>query len=247
MAKYKVALSDGHGEATSGKRTPDGYRENRFNSAVIDLLNVELKRCGFDTKLVAPTDYDTPLKARTDLANSWGADIYVSVHYNALADKWRDGEGGIETFYHEGSAKGKGLATCIHRNLMRGTKLKDRGLKTANLHETRETHMPAALAECGFMDIKDEAELMKSTAYHKECAVEIAKGVCEYFEVDYKEEEKVEKQEVNKPASKPTTTAPKGTMYRVVAGSYSDRANADAQVKALKAKGFTSFIDIIKP
>lgn len=242
MAK-KIMLSDGHGVATPGKRTPDGYNENKFNEAVVNFLEPELERCGFLVKQAAPTDSDTPLKTRTDLSNSWGADIYVAVHYNALADKWRDGEGGIETYHYPTSAKGKELATAIHKQLMKGTKMKDRGVKGGNLHEVREPNAPAALVEAGFMDIKREADLMKSAAYQKECAVEIAKGICDYFGVTYKAEE------VEKPVSKPTATKPETdgkTMYRVVTGSFSDKENAEQRVKELKAKGFDSFLDAYK-
>lgn len=65
-----IALCDGHGMETAGKRTPmfsDGtfMRENEFNRAVVALLDVHLKRCGFRTLIVAPTDIDTPLRTRT--------------------------------------------------------------------------------------------------------------------------------------------------------------------------------------
>lgn len=236
----KIALSDGHGSQTAGKRTPDGYKENNFNKAVINYLDTELKRCGFTTKQVAPTDADTPLKTRTDLANSWGADIYVSVHYNALNSTWRSGEGGIETYYHEGSSTGKKLATAIHKQLLKGTEMKDRGLKTANLHETRETKMPAVLVEAGFMDIKREAELMASASYQKECAVEIAKGVCDYFGVKYKAAE------ASTPTSKPQTNTKPSTskkdVRRVIAdgvqvGAYGDEANVAEEVEKQLKKG----------
>lgn len=237
MAKKKVMTSAGHGPNTPGKRTPDGYNEHKFNEAVVDLLNVELKRCGFDVKQANVETTDTPLKTRTDLANSWGADIYVAVHYNALADKWRDGEGGIETYHYPTSTKGKKLATAIHKQLMKGTKMKDRGVKPGNLHEVREPHAPAALVEAGFMDIKREAELMKSAAYQKECAVEIAKGICDYFGVNYKA--------AATPApSKPVASKPnvKKEIHRVKAdgkqvGAFSNQANITDQVKKELAKG----------
>lgn len=244
MAKKKVMTSAGHGPKTPGKRTPDGYNEHKFNEAVVDQLNIELERCGFDVKQANLATTDTPLNTRTNLSNSWGADIYVAVHYNALADKWRDGEGGIETYHYPTSTKGKKLATAIHKQLMKGTKMKDRGVKGGNLHEVREPNAPAALVEAGFMDIKREADLMKSTDYQKECAQEIAKGICDYFNVEYKPE--VVKEPASKPAtvSKPTSTA--GTTYRVVTGSFTDKKKAEARVKELKAKGFDSFLDAYK-
>lgn len=185
MTKLKIAISDGHGYLTAGKRTPDNFHENYFNEATVNFLYAELIRCGFDVLKVAPTTADTPLKERTDHANSWGADAYVAVHYNALGSTWRTGQGGIETYYYPNSVKGKELATSIHNQLIKGTPLLNRGVKSGNLHEVREPKAPAALAECGFMDIKHEVDLMKSAAYQKECAVEICKGICDYFKVSY--------------------------------------------------------------
>ena len=81
---YLIALDDGHGIGTAGKRTPyiqslgRQIRENEFNEKVTFFLKVELERCGFRTMLTAPTDEDTPLKSRTDLANSMRANALVS-------------------------------------------------------------------------------------------------------------------------------------------------------------------------
>ncbi|OAT82459.1 hypothetical protein A6P54_07860 [Bacillus sp. MKU004] len=67
---YLIALDDGHGLGTSGKRTPyipsigRQIRENEFNEKVTLYLKGELERCGFRTLLTAPTDGDTPLKER---------------------------------------------------------------------------------------------------------------------------------------------------------------------------------------
>ena len=52
---------------------------------------------------------------------------------------------------------------------------------TANFHVLRETHMPAVLCECAFMDNLREANLLLSDAFRRECADEICKGICEYF------------------------------------------------------------------
>lgn len=186
-----IALCDGHGMETAGKRTPvlpDGVvmRENEFNRRVVALLDVHLKRCGFRTLLVAPTDVDTPLKARTDAANAAKADLYVSVHANAIGSGELNGVRGIETFhYTQASEASKRAATVLHRNLMCGTKLPDRGVKSANFHVLRETHMPSVLVECGFMTNVDDAALLRSEAYRAECAEELARGICEYFGVTF--------------------------------------------------------------
>ncbi|MNB98642.1 N-acetylmuramoyl-L-alanine amidase LytC precursor [compost metagenome] len=195
MERFKILVADddGHGMETAGKRTPpfaDGtfMHENEFNRAVIDKLNVHLKRNDFDVLHVSAGDTDVPLKTRTDLANNtipngFGrpADIMVSVHANALGSTWNPKAKGIELFYREGSKEGKKLALNIQEFLVKGTPLINRGLKTANLHITRESQMPAVLIEGAFMDNPDEALLLKSDAYRSECAEEIARGICQYF------------------------------------------------------------------
>lgn len=196
-----VALDDGHGDygVTSGKRTPvfpesskyanQVMYENAFNKVVVAYLGEHLTRCGFKVLYTAPTDADTPLKQRTDLANNTiknkynrPADILISVHANALDGKWGS-QNGTETLYTK--ASDKKLADIIHKHLMKGTPLRDRGVKYSSLHMCRESKMPACLVEACFMDNLKEAELLMSDAFRRECAEEIAKGVCEYFSVKY--------------------------------------------------------------
>ena len=186
-----VAISDGHGMETAGKRTPllpNGMimLENEFNSAVKRYLDAELKRCGFNTLLVAEGSFDVALTTRTNLANNAGADIYVSIHANAFDGVFNDSDPkGIETFYYPGSVEGKRLAESIHKYLIQGTNQTNRGIKTANFHEIRETNMPAVLIEAGFMDNLEEAMLLLDDGFRKEVAKEIAMGVCDYFGVVY--------------------------------------------------------------
>ena len=52
-------------------------------------------------------------------------------------------------------------------------------------------------------------------------------------------------QEPKKETVKTDSTA-SNTYYRVVAGSYTNRANADKLVTELKNKGYSAFIDIYK-
>lgn len=192
------------GMKTAGKRTPifpAGHKysgqfmhENDFNRTVVKLLGVHLTRCGFDVLYTAPTDDDTPLATRTKLANNTirnnfnrPADILISVHANAFTGQW-GAANGIETLWTK--RVDEKLAKVIHKHLVKGTVLKDRGVKAANLHMTRESDMPACLVECCFMDNLKEAELLMSDSYRAECALEIAQGICEYFGVKFVSESK---------------------------------------------------------
>jgi N-acetylmuramoyl-L-alanine amidase len=185
-----IAIDDGHGMNTAGKRTPffpgttKFMHENEFNEAVTVLLKANLERCGFRTLMVAPEETDTPLKTRTDRANKANADLYISIHANALNGIWGNQQG-VSTFHYPGSILGKKAATVIHNHLKQGTQQKDRGVIAQNFHVLRETKMPAVLVECAFMDNLREANLLLSDAFRIECADEICKGICEYFGVAY--------------------------------------------------------------
>jgi len=189
---YLIALDDGHGMETPGKRTPvfpDGtvMKENEFNKAVVNYLKAELERCGFRTLLVAPEDTDTPLSTRCNRANTAGAHLYVSVHANANTGQWGDW-GGIETYtWNKGDSLR--IGKLIHQELLKGTQLTDRGVKDGTwLYVLKNTKMPAVLVECGFMDSRKDADYLRKESYRKECAVEIAKGICKGFGVPYKPE-----------------------------------------------------------
>ncbi|UOQ43335.1 N-acetylmuramoyl-L-alanine amidase [Halobacillus salinarum] len=193
-----IALDDGHGKNTPGKRTPyipeigRSIQENEFNKEVVKYLKTELERCGFNTLLVAPTDEDTPLKTRTNLANSRKADAYIAIHYNAYDGSFSGSNpSGIEVYVypgHKNKEAGK-LAASVAKYLRRGTPQNFRGIFEEDFHVLRETNMIAILTENGFMDNKLEALLMIDKDFQKEVAIEHAKGICDYFGVEYVPEE----------------------------------------------------------
>ena len=152
----KVGYCAGHGYNTPGKRTPDDEREWTFNDIVARAFEKELAQYeGITSKRFDdPTGKrDVPLQERTDNANRWGAQYYISFHHNALGSRWGN-HTGVETFVYIGNKNtmsGK-LAAAIHPALVKAYGLKDRGIKEGNLHIVRETKMPAILIEGGFMD-----------------------------------------------------------------------------------------------
>lgn len=233
-----IVLDDGHGMGTAGKRTPyiaelgRQIKENEFNREVVKYLNAELKRCGFKTLLTAPTDADTPLATRVAIANNAKADLLISIHFNALDGIFhgdsKDPQGfsaHVQSTLYD-SAK---FARIALKHLAGGTKQQNRGVVQQNLYMTRETKMPAVLFELGFMDHKREAMLMINVAFQKECAVELAKAVCEFYRVAYKA-----------PVQSQPTPAPTN-VYRVrkswadtnsQIGAFEEKANAIDLAKA---------------
>ncbi|MCQ6559354.1 N-acetylmuramoyl-L-alanine amidase [Paenibacillus mendelii] len=209
--RYLVALDDGHGMETPGKRTPvfpaqsglegetkKGYmHENEFNRAVVAKCKAHLERSEIDVLLTAPGDDDPSLTDRTHLANSKGANLFVSVHANAFTGMWGSAKG-VETYCYPGSKTGRAFAAVLHKHLIEHTYQVNRGVREADFAVLRRTNMPAALVEAAFMDNLEEATLLVSDAFRSECAEEIARGVCEFLCVEFVEEP------IEKPAIQPT-------------------------------------------
>lgn len=201
---YTLVVNGGHGLETNGKRTPilpkdlwssvyhkDGsMREWEFNHATSLYLMAELKRCGFKVLHASDTKTDTALSTRTNFVNAQkggaGADLYISIHANANTSVWGEW-GGIETFAYPNS-KGWKIAEKVQAQLIKDSTLRNRGVKDgSHLWEIRKTKNPAILVECGFMDNLNEARLLLSDAYRRLCARAIAKALCSYYGVTYKE------------------------------------------------------------
>lgn len=175
----KIAIDAGHGPNTPGKRSPDGsLREFQFNSAAARYVSIGLRQYeGVETLYTFDDDRDVPLGERTSRANTWGADILISIHANASGDGWSTAHG-IESFvYITQPAASLKLAKHVQQALVEKTGLADRGVKTGNLHMLRESNMPAILVECGFMTNRREAELLKSDSFRMACAEAIISGI----------------------------------------------------------------------
>jgi len=153
-------------------------------------------------------------------ANSWGADVFVSIHTNA------GGGHGTETLYK--TSGGKTLADKVQKGLLAALPYANRGLKLrTDLHVLNSTNMYACLLEAVFHDCSktsgysghppSEASFLKSTAGQQKIASGIASGVCSYF---------------GKSCSGSTTTDDKGTLRGVVyRGSDMTDRIAGAKVK----------------
>lgn len=227
-------LDAGHGLNTSGKRTPDNsMHEWQFNSAVaVNVANI-LK--GYDVKTEFTHDptgkIDISLQKRTDYANNKSADCFVSIHANAAGSGWSAAEG-IETYVYTSKPQvAVKLANLVQKKLIEKTGRKNRGVKTADFHVLRETHMTAILCECGFMTNQTEATLLKSADYRLKVAQAIASGLVEFYNLKAKPQ-----------PIKPVTPVKSDTVYRVQVGAFSDRKNAERLAEELKGKGYQAFV-----
>lgn len=176
--QYTVVIDAGHGGSDPGAQSINGKWEKEVNLNIAlkvqALLNKESK-----IKVLMTRSGDTypELKERVQFAEDADADIFISIHANSAAAS----ASGTETYYtHSNSQK---LAETIHKHLVIGTGLKDRGVKTANYLVTRETTMPAILLETGFLTNSNDAAVLYSDSKQQAIAEQIVLGIKEYLGV----------------------------------------------------------------
>ena len=196
---FLIALDDGHGMETSGKRSPyvpelmREIKENEFNKEITNYLNQELLRCGFRTLLLAPTDFDTPLSVRCSLANRNRANLVVSNHANAFDGSFDGADPkGVEIHVYTNPCGSEDVAKCVLDYIKLETDQEIRGIKYSDFQILRDTNMLAILVENLFMDNREEVNLMLDVEYQINRAKQQARGICKYFNVPYVEEKVVE-------------------------------------------------------
>lgn len=228
--EMKIMIDAGHGYETPGKRTVDGMREYEFNRAVANEMKKLLHRYSGVTTLFSHSDkQDVPLYERTKKANQANVDLFVSIHANAHGNgkEWTSASG-IETYVHSSKPKTAfALAKIVQAELIKETKRKDRGVKTASFHVLKETKMTAILCECGFMTNKVEAQLLKEQAYRHACATGIVNAIVTFYKL------------VEGKGAQHTDTQ---KLYKVQVGAFSEKENAEKLVNELKGKGYQAFI-----
>lgn len=177
----KVWLDAGHGGKDSGAAA-NGMKEKDLVLKMVKYAKsyLESHYKGVQVKLTRSTDVFYELSERADMANRWGADVFVSFHINA------GGGTGFETFRYPGTAgKTLDLQKALHNEILTTMKaygqIADRGLKQANLAVVRETRMPAVLTENLFIDRKEDADRLKDSGFLKAVGEAHARGIAKYL------------------------------------------------------------------
>lgn len=147
--------------------------ENEIALAVGELVKKYLTDAGCEVKLLQH-EYLSFICAD---ANSWGADLFVSIHCNAFNEVAH----GTETLTHPDDEEGHKLAECIHKQILDTfEELTDRGVKDrSDLAVLNGTDMPAVLVEMAFIDNTSDAILLRDQ--QDEFARAIARGVTDYL------------------------------------------------------------------
>lgn len=200
----RVLLDPGHGGEDGG--TINGsWKEKDLTLDLARRVRARLVEYGFEVGMTRDSDVFIELEDRAAIAQSWGADLMISIHFNSSPDAAAQG---LETYIlsraglpstNDGSAplsarrraatRGNQhdapsavLGYDLHRNMLRFTGSEDRGLRYARFLVLREAPCPAALVECGFLSHAAERGKILTEAHMNLLAQGISTGACQYLD-----------------------------------------------------------------
>lgn len=215
----RIFLDPGHGGSDPGA-VGNGLQEKNLTLSIAvrirDILLNEYQ--GVEVRMSRTSDVFLGLDQRTQLANAWNANYFMSIHINA------GGGTGFESFIHTNAgAETARLHGIIHPAIIQQMNVTNRGQKRANFAVLRTSNMPSILTENLFIDHAADAEQLRNSAFLDRVARGHVNGLAQAFNLQ-------------------RGSGGGGTLYRVQAGAFSVRANAEQQQARLRADGYESVI-----
>ena len=181
MMSKTIAVQCGHGVSIDGS-WDSGCAYNKYTEAALMLKITKaavkyLRKSG--VTVISDADHGNNKNMIADVrwANNVGCKLYVSIHCD-----YSGAPRGVMPLYVSGS--GKKLGKCLEKSIKKDLKMRSRGVqKRTDLWELNGTDMTACILETG--SIKGDLATLKGKpdAYGKA----IAKGICAYLGVSFKE------------------------------------------------------------
>lgn len=205
-----ICLDPGHGGKDTGNRVHSFFwhNEKTYTLELAFELREQLEHAGFKVILTRSRDTYVELPARPAIANRAGADLFISLHFNATqvgknevsgpetycitpvgaASSNAGGESGefassisagptTANRFENGSLL---LAYQMEKSLVQNLHAEDRGVRRARFAVLRDAAMPAILIEGGYMTNPTEGKKIYDSAYRKQMAAAIVKGILAY-------------------------------------------------------------------
>ena len=196
-----VVLDAGHGAKDPGSMGRTGAKEKDLALDIALRVRAHLAAAGVRVVMTRDSDRFWELEDRPYLAARGGGDVFLSIHMNAAASRTVRG---VETFVtatenYPPTAESKlggrypavpnnqfnhsntVLGNQIQRALVGITRAEDRGLKRARFVVLRNSAMPAALVECGFLSNPQDEQKLSTPSYRETVALGLAQGILNYF------------------------------------------------------------------
>lgn len=178
----KVVIDPGHGGKDNGATGASGKFEKDFTLQVA-LKVEELAKQDPQIEVILTRSEDRFLSSidreRPEIGNQLGADLFISIHGNTYEDS---SVSGAETYYyHEDSLF---LAEILQKHIVQTSGFRDRGVKKEDFFVLKDSNMPAALIEMGYLTNQQEENEMLTEDFQYRMASSILDGIKEALKLN---------------------------------------------------------------
>ncbi|MEO1353541.1 MAG: N-acetylmuramoyl-L-alanine amidase [Cyanobacteria bacterium J06635_15] len=177
-----VVIDPGHGGRDPGAVGIGGLQEKGVALAISQQVAAILTQQGIQVVMTRDGDYFIDLDPRVQLAEQVNADLFISIHANAI-NLSRQDVNGFETYYY--SDAGLRLARTIHNAVLQMIDHRDRGVRRARFYVLRNTSMPAVLVETGFVTGNVDVHNLNDPAWQQRMASAIAQGILQHIQQNF--------------------------------------------------------------
>lgn len=200
---HKIVIDCGHGTSADGSWDCGcAYKGMTEAALMLPITKAAVKYCrNSGITVLSDSDNGNNLNVIKGVqrANKEKAEIFISIHCD-----YSGAPTGVYPLAYPGSANGKKLATCLNDSIKSGMGMKSRGIGyRSDLAELYNTDMPAVILETGGI-AKDYAIFQKKYDEYGKC---IAKAICKYFGIAFKDGSAPAPQPAPTPAPQPVKVA----------------------------------------
>ena len=187
-----IVIDPGHGGEEEPGCVFGNVYEKELDLEIAKKLQAKLEKEYSRVIMTRTEDVNVYLNERARIANRENADLFISIHQNALEDD--DVTSGIETWYNPvKDTESKILAQNIQENIIKTTNANDLGIKESKgLIVTQKTEMPSCLVETGFLSSTKERQKLAEDDYQDKIVEGIYNGIKAYFEETENTEDSLE-------------------------------------------------------
>lgn len=199
----------------SGEYGSEAKRMNELGN----IIEAELERHGV---YVEREGNEISVQERIKIANELKADLYISLHSNAVSANKKGTICGTEIYVLPENETAKDIAVNIYSEMKKIQGFKERGIRNnRDFLELNSPNMPSCLIEVDYHDNYDRACWIVENMYS--IAIAIVKGILKYFDIKY-------------------VARMRQKYYRVQLGAFSNKSMAEKLAMQLCNAGYPATV-----
>ncbi|AIG65304.1 LytC protein [Weissella ceti] len=178
LSEMTIVVDAGHGGSDPGSLANNGSEEKQYTLETAQKMQSQLESRGANVVMTRSGDTDVTLEEIASLPKKAAADLFVSIHFDAV--KKNQARGFTTFYYHDDGSIAFGEA--INNELAKRVpeKMPNRGNDFGDYYVLRKNTVPAVLIEGGYIDSDKDFSYIKDGNYQNKLAKSVVAGIDQY-------------------------------------------------------------------